>query len=137
MRLSPGACIGIVGGGQLGRMTALAAARLGYRCHVFTPEADSPAAQVTNRATVAAYDDLEALERFGRAVDVVTIEFENLPVEPLAGSPSWCRCDRRPQCSRSARIAGARRRFSNGSRSRSPPGAPYPMPAIWPRRRPG
>ncbi len=84
MRLAPGACIGIVGGGQLGRMTALAAARLGYRCHVFTPEADSPAAQVTNRATVAAYDDQGALERFGQAVDVVTIEFENLPVEPLA-----------------------------------------------------
>jgi 5-(carboxyamino)imidazole ribonucleotide synthase len=84
VRLAPGACIGIVGGGQLGRMTALAAARLGYRCHVFTPEADSPAAQVTDRATVAAYDDLGALERFGRAVDVVTIEFENLPLEPLA-----------------------------------------------------
>ena len=85
MRLSPGACIGIVGGGQLGRMTAQAAARLGYRCHIFTPEADSPAAQVTDRVTIAAYDDQGALERFGRAVDVVTIEFENLPVEPLAG----------------------------------------------------
>ncbi len=84
MRLSPGAWIGVVGGGQLGRMAALAAARLGYRCHVFTPEADSPAAQVTNRVTVAAYDDQDALERFGQAVDVVTIEFENLPVEPLA-----------------------------------------------------
>jgi 5-(carboxyamino)imidazole ribonucleotide synthase len=84
VRLSPGACIGVIGGGQLGRMTALAAARLGYRCHVFTPEADSPAAQVTNRVTVADYDDLGALERFGQAVDVVTIEFENLPVEPLA-----------------------------------------------------
>ena len=84
MRLAPGACIGIVGGGQLGRMTALAAARLGYRCHVLTPEPDSPAAQVTDRATVAAYDDAAALERFAGAVDVVTIEFENLPVEPLA-----------------------------------------------------
>ena len=84
MRLSPGACIGIVGGGQLGRMTALAAARLGYRCHVFTPEADSPAAQVTDRVTLAAYDDQGALERFGRSVEVVTIEFENLPVQPLA-----------------------------------------------------
>jgi 5-(carboxyamino)imidazole ribonucleotide synthase len=81
--LPPGAAIGILGGGQLGRMAALAAAELGYRCHVFTPEADSPAAQVTNRETVAAYDDQAALERFGRAVDVVTIEFENLPVAPL------------------------------------------------------
>jgi 5-(carboxyamino)imidazole ribonucleotide synthase len=84
VRISPGARIGIIGGGQLGRMTALAAARLGYRCHIFTPEDDSPAAQVTNRVTVAAYDDQGALERFGRAVDVVTIEFENLPVEPLS-----------------------------------------------------
>jgi 5-(carboxyamino)imidazole ribonucleotide synthase len=84
VRLAPGACIGVVGGGQLGRMTALAAARLGYRCHVLTPEADSPAAQVTDRATVAAYDDAAALERFAGAVDVVTIEFENLPVAPLA-----------------------------------------------------
>ncbi len=84
MRLAPGACIGVMGGGQLGRMTALAAARLGYRCHVFAPEPDGPAAQVTNRATVAAYDDPAALERFAAAVDVVTIEFENLPVAPLA-----------------------------------------------------
>jgi 5-(carboxyamino)imidazole ribonucleotide synthase len=74
----------VVGGGQLGRMTAVAAARLGYRCHVLTPEPDSPAAQVTDRVTVAAYDDVAALERFAGAVDVVTIEFENLPVEPLA-----------------------------------------------------
>jgi len=84
VRLAPGACIGVVGGGQLGRMSALAAARLGYRCHVLTPEPDSPAAQVTDRTTVAAYDDAAALERFARAVDVVTIEFENLPVAPLA-----------------------------------------------------
>jgi 5-(carboxyamino)imidazole ribonucleotide synthase len=84
MSLAPGACIGVMGGGQLGRMTALAAARLGYRCHVFAPEPDGPAAQVTNRATVAAYDDPAALERFAAAVDVVTIEFENLPVAPLA-----------------------------------------------------
>jgi 5-(carboxyamino)imidazole ribonucleotide synthase len=81
--LAPGAAIGIVGGGQLGRMTALAAARLGYRCHILAPEADAPAMQVTDRATVAAYDDPLALSRFAAAVDVVTIEFENLPVEPL------------------------------------------------------
>ena len=56
MRLDPGAIIGILGGGQLGRMTALAAARLGYRCHVFAPEADGPAAQVTSLATIADSD---------------------------------------------------------------------------------
>jgi 5-(carboxyamino)imidazole ribonucleotide synthase len=82
--LAPGAVIGIVGGGQLGRMIALAAARLGYRCHILAPEPDSPAAQVTSLATVAPYGDAAALERFAAAVDVVTMEFENLPVEALA-----------------------------------------------------
>jgi 5-(carboxyamino)imidazole ribonucleotide synthase len=84
VRLAPGAVIGILGGGQLGRMTALAAARLGYRTHVFAPEPDGPAAQVTSLATSASYDDATALARFARSVDVITIEFENLPLEPLA-----------------------------------------------------
>ncbi|MDT8263367.1 5-(carboxyamino)imidazole ribonucleotide synthase, partial [Roseomonas sp. DSM 102946] len=81
--LPPGATIGILGGGQLGRMTAMAAARLGYRCHVFAPEADSPGMQVAAARTVAPYEDIMALERFGRAVDVVTFEFENVPVASL------------------------------------------------------
>ena len=78
--LAPGAVIGILGGGQLGRMTALAAARLGYRCHVFCPEIDAPAAQVTPLSTCAAYDDEVALAGFAEAVDVVTFEFENIPL---------------------------------------------------------
>lgn len=85
--LAPGAVIGILGGGQLGRMAALAAARLGYRCHIYGPEPDAPAAQVTDRATVAAYEDEAALARFAAAVDLVTFEFENIPlatVETLA-----------------------------------------------------
>ena len=77
----PGATIGIVGGGQLGRMTAQAAAGLGYRVHILTPEQDSPAAQVAAEATVAAYDDADALESFAKAVDVATFEFENIPLE--------------------------------------------------------
>jgi 5-(carboxyamino)imidazole ribonucleotide synthase len=81
--IKPGATIGILGGGQLGRMTAMAAARLGYRCHIFTPERDSPAAQVSAQTTVADYNDRAALTRFARAVDVVTYEFENIPVEPV------------------------------------------------------
>ncbi|MEX0815664.1 MAG: 5-(carboxyamino)imidazole ribonucleotide synthase, partial [Dongiaceae bacterium] len=76
---APGAVIGMLGGGQLGRMTALAAAPLGFRTHVFCPEADSPAAQVTAAATVADYDDHAALAAFAEAVDVVTFEFENIP----------------------------------------------------------
>ncbi len=86
--LAPGAVIGILGGGQLGRMTALAAASLGYRCHIFCPEADAPAAQVTARSTVAPYGDEAALAGFAAAVDVVTFEFENIPLaaaEFLAG----------------------------------------------------
>jgi 5-(carboxyamino)imidazole ribonucleotide synthase len=79
--LSPGSIIGILGGGQLGRMTALAAARLGYRTHVFCPEHDSPAKQVTALGTTAEYDDKAALDRFAAAVDVVTFEFENIPAE--------------------------------------------------------
>ncbi len=82
--LAPGAVIGMLGGGQLGRMTALAAANLGYRCHVFCPDADAPAAQVTNLSTRAAYDDKAALAAFARAVDVVTYEFENIPHETVA-----------------------------------------------------
>jgi 5-(carboxyamino)imidazole ribonucleotide synthase len=77
--LAPGARIGILGGGQLGRMTALAAARLGYRCHVFASEHDSPAAQVCDAATVGDFDDGAALTRFADTVDVATFEFENIP----------------------------------------------------------
>ncbi len=77
--LPPGSVIGMLGGGQLGRMSALAAATLGYRVHVFCPEKDAPAVQVTNRHTQAAYDDKEALAEFAEAVDVVTFEFENVP----------------------------------------------------------
>ena len=79
----PGSVIGIIGGGQLGRMSAQAAARLGFRTHIFSPEPNGPAAQVTSLSTVADYADLGALKRFADAVDVVTFEFENLPAESL------------------------------------------------------
>jgi len=78
--LAPGAVIGILGGGQLGRMLAFAAHRLGYRVHGFCPEPDAPLAQVTNRFTCADYGDEAALAQFAEAVDVVTFEFENVPV---------------------------------------------------------
>ncbi len=80
-RLAPGAAIGVLGGGQLGRMTAMAAARLGYRTHIFCPEADPPAGQVTPLVTRADYGDRDALARFARSVDVVTFEFENIPID--------------------------------------------------------
>ena len=77
--LPPGSTIGILGGGQLGRMTAMAAARLGYRTHVFATEHDSPAAQVSSAATVATFGDAAAVARFAAKVDVATFEFENIP----------------------------------------------------------
>ena len=82
--MKPGSVIGVVGGGQLGRMSAMAAARLGFLVHVFSPEPEAPAVHVAARCTVAAYDDLAALKRFADAVDVITFEFENLPAESLA-----------------------------------------------------
>ena len=77
--LAPGSMIGILGGGQLARMLTLAAARLGLNCHIFAPEADSPAFAVAAAHTMAAYDDEAALAQFAAAVDVVTYEFENVP----------------------------------------------------------
>jgi 5-(carboxyamino)imidazole ribonucleotide synthase len=82
-RLAPGAVIGILGGGQLGRMLSMAAARLGFRCHIYEPGADCPASHVAWRTTTAPYEDAEALRAFARSVDVVTYEFENVPAEAL------------------------------------------------------
>jgi 5-(carboxyamino)imidazole ribonucleotide synthase len=80
--LKPGQWIGILGGGQLGRMLAMAAARLGFRVHIYEPGA-APAGEVAARLTTAGYDDAKALEAFARSVDVVTYEFENVPAEAL------------------------------------------------------
>lgn len=79
-RLAPGAVIGILGGGQLGRMLVLAAARLGFSCHIYCPEASPPAARVAMAHHMAGWDDDVALDRFADSVDVVTYEFENIPV---------------------------------------------------------
>jgi 5-(carboxyamino)imidazole ribonucleotide synthase len=82
--IGPGNAIGVLGGGQLGRMFAAAAQALGYRVHVFEPSGPSPAGAVADRETCAPYDDLAALEGFARTVDIVTYEFENIPAEPLS-----------------------------------------------------
>lgn len=82
--IAPGSTIGILGGGQLGRMTAIAAANLGYRVHVYAPEANPPAAQVANVTTTAPYEDKVALGAFADACDVITYEFENIPAEPVS-----------------------------------------------------
>src|SRR3954464_631465 len=80
----PGKTIGILGGGQLGRMFAIAARRMGYRVHAFDPTTDNPTGQVADVEVNAAYNDLAAAEGFARDVDVVTFEFENVPSETLA-----------------------------------------------------
>lgn len=82
--IPPGSTIGIVGGGQLGRMIAIAAAQLGYRSHIFAPEASGPAADVSVGWTQAAYEDGDALARFAQGVDVITYEFENVPSAAVA-----------------------------------------------------
>jgi 5-(carboxyamino)imidazole ribonucleotide synthase len=81
--ITPGSTIGIVGGGQLGRMLAIAAASMGYKTHIYTPEKDAPASQVATKTTIGAYQDATALRVFGQSVDVVTFEFENVPSETL------------------------------------------------------
>jgi 5-(carboxyamino)imidazole ribonucleotide synthase len=83
MTVPPGSTIGIIGGGQLGRMLSVAAAQLGYKCHILDPQAHPPAADVAALATRARYDDSDALRRFAADVDVATYEFENLPAGAL------------------------------------------------------
>ena len=77
----PGATLGILGSGQLGRMFALAARRLGYHIHVFSPDKKSPAGQIADKEIVGDYDDLDAIQAFAKKVDVVTLEFENIPID--------------------------------------------------------
>ena len=81
--LEQGATIGILGGGQLGRMLSVAASRLGFKTHIFEPGANPPAAHVADRVTTANYDDAEALNAFAQSVDVITYEFENIPTSAL------------------------------------------------------
>jgi len=84
----PGSTIGILGGGQLGRMLAMAAAQLGYRCHIYAPQDDSVAAEVSAAFTCADWLDRAALTRFASQCDIITYEFENVPVAPLAALPA-------------------------------------------------
>ena len=83
--LAAGSVVGILGGGQLGRMLAMAAARLGLRCHIYDPDPAAPAGQVAHRTTAAAWDDADSLSRFSDSCDLVTYEFENIPLAALDG----------------------------------------------------
>ncbi|MDQ6808857.1 MAG: 5-(carboxyamino)imidazole ribonucleotide synthase [Verrucomicrobiota bacterium] len=85
-RFLPGATVGVMGGGQLGRMFAIAARTMGYRVHIFSPEANGPAAQMADYSTVAEYADENAVRTFASQIDVLTFEFENIP----AATAEWC-----------------------------------------------
>jgi 5-(carboxyamino)imidazole ribonucleotide synthase len=87
-RINPGATLGVLGGGQLGRMFAMAARRLGYRVHTLAPEHDTPTGQIADVEIVASYDDIDRVREFARAVDVVTFEFENVPAAAAAAAES-------------------------------------------------
>jgi 5-(carboxyamino)imidazole ribonucleotide synthase len=93
-RYLPGATIGLMGSGQLGRMFAVAARRMGYRVHVFSPDKDTPAGQFADREVTAAYDDESAVRAFARSLDLLTFEFENIPRATI----EWCaaECEVRP-----------------------------------------
>ncbi len=86
----PGATVGVLGSGQLGRMFAIAARRMGYRVHTFSPEQDTPTGQVADVEVMASYDDLDAVRDFARHVSVVTFEFENVPAETAAAAEECC-----------------------------------------------
>ena len=84
--IDPGATIGVLGSGQLGRMFAIAARRMGYRVHTFSPDDDTPTGQVADREWQAPYDDLDRVREFARGVSVVTFEFENIPAETVSAA---------------------------------------------------
>jgi len=86
----PGSTVGVMGGGQLGRMFAIAARRMGYRVHTFSPDEDTPTGQLADREVAASYDDAEAVRDFARGIDVLTFEFENVPTQTIAWAGEYC-----------------------------------------------
>jgi 5-(carboxyamino)imidazole ribonucleotide synthase len=113
--LRPNATIGIVGGGQLGRMTAMAAARLGYRCHILTPEYDSPAEQVAAGVTHGEYEDPDVLRAFAAAVDAISFEFENISAAGLDLLASLRPVRPAPAILRISQDRAAEKAFLNGA----------------------
>ena len=118
----PGATIGLMGSGQLGRMFAMAARRMGYRVEIFSPEKDTPAGQMSDREVSASYDDEAAVRTFARGVDVLSFEFENIPRQTI----DWCaeECEVRPAGSilHTAQNRLREKDFLSGA---GIPGAPY------------
>jgi len=86
----PGSTIGVMGGGQLGRMFAIAARRMGYRVHTFSPQEDTPTGQLADLEVAARYDDAEKVREFARGIDVLTFEFENVPTQTVEWAAEFC-----------------------------------------------
>ncbi|WP_136162805.1 5-(carboxyamino)imidazole ribonucleotide synthase [Sphingomonas flavalba] len=122
--IPPGATIGILGGGQLGRMLAMAAADLGYRSHIYAPEASGPAGDVSARWTQGAWDDEDALVAFARTVDVVTYEFENVPVGAVTAIAPHCPVRPGAQALEVAQDRLAEKRFARDHDALTAPFAP-------------
>src|SRR3712207_1889512 len=85
----PGATLGVLGSGQLGRMFAIAARQMGYRVHTLSPDSDTPTGQVADEEVIASYDDLEAVRKFAKGISVVTFEFENVPAPTAAAAAEF------------------------------------------------
>ena len=94
----PGSTVGILGSGQLGRMFAIAARRMGYRVHTYSPDTDTPTGQVADLEIVAPYEDLDAVRRFASQVRAVTFEFENIPAATAAALPLHAAVHRARSC---------------------------------------
>ncbi|MFS0738070.1 5-(carboxyamino)imidazole ribonucleotide synthase [Sphingomonas sp. 1P06PA] len=124
MTIAPGATIGILGGGQLGRMLAIAAAQLGYRCHVYAPEASGPATEVSAAWTRAAYDDERALAAFAAKVSIVTYEFENIAADTVRTLAKRVAVHPSPRSLEVAQDRLAEKRFVAGLGLKTAPWAP-------------
>ncbi|MFZ0018358.1 MAG: 5-(carboxyamino)imidazole ribonucleotide synthase, partial [Acetobacteraceae bacterium] len=122
--LPPNSTIGLVGGGQLGRMSALAAARLGYRCHILTREKDSPASQVSAATTISDYHAPAGLREFAAAVDVISFEFENVSAEGLDLLASLKPVRPSPEILRTSQDRVVEKTFLNGAGVPTAPWAP-------------
>jgi len=124
--IGPGSTVGILGGGQLGRMFGIAARRMGYRVHAFEPNPDSPAGQISDVEINAPYTDSLALKRFARRVDVISFEFENIPLSAINEVANPTRLNPKP------------RNKSNIQRAHDTPrrsvARPWPSAAKWKKR---
>jgi len=122
--LPPGSVIGIFGGGQLGRMLALAAAPLGYNCYIYAPGHNLPATQVAAAHMDRDYGDLEAVREFAKACDVITFEFENIPVEAVEEAAAHCPVCPGANALHTARNRAREKTFFNGLGAETAPWAP-------------